>query len=164
MNELLPSPNITSVDERGQMQQMKSYLFQLKEALEFILTNIGIDNLSVTLQEKLSAIGVSIEEAKTDADERQQATTKLVQDTKVSVTDVINSKLFQLEMENMKEYTDKAIEKENTRATSHTNRKIVEVRQYTDLEVSKTKKYADEILIQAKAYTDEQVAANHPTT
>lgn len=149
MNELLPSPNITSHDEKGQVQQIRSYLFQLKEALEFILTNLGTDNFSVVLQNQLSSLGVAIEDAKTDADERQHATTKLVFDKQLTVADVVNSELFNLEMENIKEYVNLAMTQERVKNT----KKLMEI----DKSISDT-------LVSAKKYTDEKIAVYHPKT
>lgn len=47
MYDILPfPPNITATDAKEQVSQLYNYLNQFKEALEFILTNISVDNLS----------------------------------------------------------------------------------------------------------------------
>lgn len=100
MQDLLPSPNITSPNDREQIRQILSYLFQLKEALEFILTNIGSENLSVTLQKQLMTLGGSIQAVQSEVDEKQQVAVSIAKDSQVTVSDVINSELFKLEKTN----------------------------------------------------------------
>lgn len=106
MNELLPSPHITALNDKEQIQQMRSYLFQLKESLEFILTNIGTENLSDTLLKDLKNMGMSIAEVQSDVDMRQKTTVGLINESNLTVSDVINSALFEAEIQEVKDYAD----------------------------------------------------------
>ncbi len=106
MNELLPSPHITALNDKEQIQQMRSYLFQLKESLEFILTNIGTENLSDTLLKDLKNMGMSIAEVQSDVDMRQKTTVGLINESNLTVSDVINSALFAAEIQEVKDYAD----------------------------------------------------------
>ena len=47
MSDILSMPNITASDTQGQVSQIKSYLIQLNEQLEFALNKISTDNTSV---------------------------------------------------------------------------------------------------------------------
>lgn len=72
---------------------------QFKETLEFILTNIGIDNLSDDLVNKLNILGADIEKTNTVKEEElQQVSSKML-----TVSDVINSEAFKAALTN--EYT-----------------------------------------------------------
>ena len=94
MYDILPFPNITAGSAEEQTAQINNYLIQLKETLEFVLTNISIENLSQDLVAKLSNIG-----AETKSDENyeqiQQLSGKLL-----TVSDVINSNAFKFALEN----------------------------------------------------------------
>lgn len=60
MYDILPFPNITGETPAEQLEQINSYLIQLKEELEFILTGISADNLSEDLRRQLAALGADI--------------------------------------------------------------------------------------------------------
>jgi hypothetical protein len=53
----LPYPNLLSKTDGERIDELVRYLIQLRETLEFTLENIGIDNMSPELREKI--IGVS---------------------------------------------------------------------------------------------------------
>ena len=59
-------PNITATDERGQLTQMKSYLYQFAEQLQWALNTMekGTSSESVVLQDKLGNVLEQTEEAK----------------------------------------------------------------------------------------------------
>ena len=61
MFDVLPFPRITAKTAEGQIDELISYISQLKETLEFILANIGEDNLSPELTEKLNLLGADLE-------------------------------------------------------------------------------------------------------
>ena len=123
MNELLPSPHITALNDKEQIQQMRSYLFQLKESLEFILTNIGKENLSAPMLKELQKIGVSIEEVQNDVDMRQKTTVGLINESNLTVSDVIESALFEAEKAELKEYADNAASEAAQNPGEHTHTK-----------------------------------------
>lgn len=56
MFDMLPFPNISGKTVEEQASQINNYLIQLKESLEFVLTNISTDNLSQELIDKLNAL------------------------------------------------------------------------------------------------------------
>ena len=59
----LPYPNLITKTDSERIEELVRYLIQLREALEFTLANISIDNLSPELQERISAVsGVSREQ------------------------------------------------------------------------------------------------------
>lgn len=91
MFDILPFPNITSTDPKEQIAQMNNYLIQLKEELEFILTNISADNLSPELRDKLNSLGAGIQ----TTEEKYEEVTQQVRNQSITVSDVINSPLFE---------------------------------------------------------------------
>lgn len=90
MYDILPFPNITATDAKDQVAQMNNYLIQLKESLEFILTNISADNLSPELVKELRNLGA---EVKTTQEVQTDATQQIVQKI-ITVPDVVHSDLF----------------------------------------------------------------------
>lgn len=90
MYDILPFPNITATNIEGLKAQTNDYLIQLKETLEFAITNISTDNLSQDLIGKLNALGADIEKnVEESADQLQQ-----VSNNALSISDVINSSAF----------------------------------------------------------------------
>ena len=89
MMDLLPFPNIIATEPREQLAQLKDYLYQFKEDLEFILSNLNENNLSQELIDKLNSIGADID--KDDDDNDQLGQMKIV-----TVSDIINSTAFEL--------------------------------------------------------------------
>lgn len=97
MYDMLPFPNITATKPEEQVEQINNYLIQFKETLEFILMNISMDNLSKDLADKITSLGSSIEKSSVErAEEIQQVTNKMGGS---SVSDIINSPLFQTELD-----------------------------------------------------------------
>lgn len=90
MYDMLPFPNITAKDAEEQVSQINNYLIQFKETLEFILTNISIDNLSQDLITKLNDMGADIEKSIEERDDQLQQ----VSNKTLTVSDVINSSAF----------------------------------------------------------------------
>ena len=102
MYDILPFPNITATDAKEQVSQINNYLIQLKEELEFILTNISADNLSPELLEQIRSLGA---EVKTTKEEQLDATQQITQKM-IGVTDVVTHMGFLPENPNEKLYTD----------------------------------------------------------
>lgn len=99
MYDIFSFPNITGGTNEEQIAQIYSYLIQLKEELEFQLMSISEENLSADLVSKLNSLGADIEQNKIDREDQiQQVATK-----SLSVSDVINSAMFQAEMESAKQ-------------------------------------------------------------
>lgn len=97
MYDMLPFPHITATKPEEQVAQINNYLVQFKETLEFILMNISMDNLSKDLADKITSLGSSIEKSSVErAEEIQQVTNKMGGS---SVSDIINSPLFQTELD-----------------------------------------------------------------
>lgn len=91
MYDMLPFPNITANNIEELTFQTNNYLIQFKETLEFILTNIGADNLSQDLMEKLNSLGAEVEKTIEETDDQfQQVALKTI-----TVADVINSSAFE---------------------------------------------------------------------
>ena len=95
MFDILPFPNITSTDTKEQVSQINNYLIQLKEELEFILTNLSADNLSPELRDRLNSLGAEIKTSQ----EKYEEVTQQVGGGSITVSDVINSPLFESAME-----------------------------------------------------------------
>ena len=91
MYDMLPFPNITGTSVGEQTAQINNYLIQFKETLEFILTNISVDNLSPALIDKLNGLGAEIEKTTEEATEQIQQ----VSNKALTVSDVINSQAFE---------------------------------------------------------------------
>jgi hypothetical protein len=90
MYDILPFPNITATDAKGQVSQINNYLIQLKEELEFILTNISADNLSPELLSQIRSLGAEVKTTK----EEQVETTQQITQRMISVSDVVESDAF----------------------------------------------------------------------
>lgn len=90
MYDILPFPNITATDAKEQVAQINNYLIQLKETLEFTLTNISADNLSPELAKELRNLGA---EVKTTQEEQADATQQIAQRI-ITVPDVVYSQMF----------------------------------------------------------------------
>jgi predicted nucleic acid-binding protein len=83
------------------MEEMINFLIQFKETLEFILANIGIDNLSDELVNKLNSLGAEIEKTnEVKEEEMQQVSNKML-----TVSDVINSEAFKSALTNEYQFT-----------------------------------------------------------
>lgn len=107
MFEFLPHPEIRATTVAELNGQINDYLFRLKEALEFELSSIDIDNLSPEFRKKLDAIGVditSINEVKDN--EMAQVATNFI-----TIEDVIDSYLLDEKMKPQEERIS-ALEKE----------------------------------------------------
>lgn len=91
MFDILPFPNITGETPAEQLEQMNSYLIQLKDTLEFILTSISADNLSADLRKQLESLGADIETNKTES----EAVTEQIINRALTVDDVIRSSAFE---------------------------------------------------------------------
>lgn len=90
MYDILPFPNITGETPAEQLEQINSYLIQLKEELEFILTRISADNLSEDLRRQLAALGADISTNRTE----QEVVTQQIINRALTVDDVISSTAF----------------------------------------------------------------------
>ena len=94
MMDLLPFPHITATEPKEQLSQVKDYLFQFKEDLEFILSNIGVDNLSQELIDRLNSLGADVDKDNVSNDHLWQIGSKIV-----TVSDVINSRAFDMALD-----------------------------------------------------------------
>lgn len=95
MYDMLPFPNITATDTKEQVVQINNYLIQFKETLEFILTNISVDNLSQDLINKINSLGAEVQKTQSDRDEElQQVTHKIL-----TASDVVNSSAYQADLD-----------------------------------------------------------------
>jgi len=102
MYDMLPFPNINATSIEELSFQTNNYLIQFKETLEFILTNIGADNLSSDLMETLNSLGAEVEKTIEETDDQFQQ----VAGKTITVADVINSPAFNDKIEDAtpKEY------------------------------------------------------------
>lgn len=119
MYDILPFPNITATEPEEQIVQINNYLLQLKEELEFILTNISTENLS---QELLKAITSGV---KSDGFTTEQLS--MVQQMAgkgISISDVVNSKEFAMFSDGLKEYSDQ----NEADANKYTDERIAETK------------------------------------
>lgn len=91
MFDLFEYPNITANDVGELAQQVNHYLVQFKETLEFALTNIGKENLSVDLIATLNTLGADIKMSKT---EQEDQITQVAHNA-LTVSDVLNSEAYE---------------------------------------------------------------------
>ena len=96
MIDMFQFPMFNASDSKELSAQLNDYLIQFKETLEFALMNISTENLSQDLIDKLNTLGADIEKNKEDRDDQ----IKQVTDKTLSVSDFINSKDFELALEN----------------------------------------------------------------
>ena len=96
MYDILPFPNVVSQNPEEQIAQITNYLIQLKETLEFILTDISIDNLSPDLINRLNELGANIDKGEEERNEQMQE----MANKTLTVSDVVNSPAFALAIEN----------------------------------------------------------------
>jgi hypothetical protein len=99
MYDILPFPNITATDAKEQVAQINNYLIQFKETLEFILTNISVDNLSQDLINKLNSLGAEVEKTQVVREEELQQ----VSNRMITVSDVLNSSAYKKDLEELEE-------------------------------------------------------------
>lgn len=102
MLDMLPFPRIMGDTPDKQIVELVTYLVQFKETLEFALRNISTENLSPELVNKLNELGAGIEKSNENReDEIAQVSSKTL-----TVSDVCNSEIFKLAVEDMfKGYT-----------------------------------------------------------
>lgn len=99
MYDIFPFPSITGATAEEKIGQLCNYLIQLKEELEFQLTSISVENLDHELIQKLNDMGANIEKNNQDReDQMQQVATK-----SITVSDVINSAMFEAEVQSIKD-------------------------------------------------------------
>ena len=91
MNDILPFPNTTGITPEEKITNISNYLIQLKEELEFILTNISADNLSPTLIDKLNSLGSDLEKRTEEADDK---ISQVAGKKGITLYDVFNSETF----------------------------------------------------------------------
>lgn len=103
MYDILPFPNITGTTQAEQLVQINNYLIQLKEELEFILANIGVDNLSNELRLRLNSLGSEIALRK----EEQEDSAAQIRKNALTVSDVINSEPFNATIDGIKKELEK---------------------------------------------------------
>lgn len=89
--EQLFKPNLLGATPEENIRILHDYLYQLTDQLEFILDNIGADNLSAPLLNKLNSLGADIEASQTVNSQTQAQIGGL---ELLTVSDVINSAAF----------------------------------------------------------------------
>ena len=90
MYDLLPFPSIMEKTPEKQILELTSYLIQFKESLEFILTNIGTENLSPELMAQLQNLSTA---NGGNTSIMQEEFTQLASRS-LTISDVINSDVF----------------------------------------------------------------------
>lgn len=111
MEHLIPFPNFRAADERNKIKQMEDYLYQLREALELSLTDIGLSNFSAAFRLELQRMGMEMQNVQTNSEESKQRLEK-VSGAQLSVSDVLNSEAYKASIEAVKEET--AVETSNS--------------------------------------------------
>lgn len=90
---MLPILSLTGSTIGEQVRQIELFLYQLRESLEFELSDIDTGNLSPALRGELEKLGVSIEETKKTAEESQERSGTTA-NRMITISDVINSELY----------------------------------------------------------------------
>lgn len=129
MYDMLPFPNIAATNIEELSFQTNNYLIQFKETLEFILTNIGADNLSQDLMEKLNSLGAEVEKTIEETDDQFQQ----VAGNNLTLADVINSSAFEEALEDAKpkKYLESVKRVDDGVIVYAVEEGSVEVKQYT---------------------------------
>ena len=91
MVDMFPFPSITGTTPDEKVKDLTNYMIQFKEALEFTLMNISVDNLSPDLINTLNELGTNIEKNNED---RANEIAQVAQFSSITVSDVLNSDLF----------------------------------------------------------------------
>lgn len=97
MYDKLPFPNIVGATLEEQTFQINNYLIQLKETLEFILSDISEENLSQELITKLNSLGADIEKTNEEKDDQISQ----VANRTLTISDVINSNAFKTALDDV---------------------------------------------------------------
>ena len=87
MYDLLPFPRILGKTPEKRESELMDYLIQFKETLEFALTNIGMENLSPDLADKINKLGQG------DSKVSEETLSQISKGT-FTIYDVVNSDLF----------------------------------------------------------------------
>ena len=90
MYDMLPFPNTIGKTPEEQIAEINNYLIQLKETLEFALSNITEENLSQDLVERLNSLGADVEMSSEELDDQLSQ----IANNTLTVSDVINSSAF----------------------------------------------------------------------
>lgn len=98
---MLPHPNIIARDDANKLRQMESYMYQLHEALELALTDIGPENFSAAFRMELSAIGLQMQNVQTNTEQSQQRVEQ-VNKGQLTVSDVLSSAAYKASIEAVK--------------------------------------------------------------
>lgn len=98
MEHLIPFPNFRAGDDKNKLRQMEDYLYQLREALELSLTDIGPSNFSAAFRMELERIGMEMQNVQTNAEESQQRV-EHVSGAQITVSDVLNSEAYKASIE-----------------------------------------------------------------
>ena len=107
MFDFLPHPEIRASNLAELTAQTNDYLFRLKEALEFELSSIDVNNLSPDFRSKLDALGVDI----TNINETKDSEMAQMANNFITIEDVIGSYLFDEKLKPQEERIS-ALEKE----------------------------------------------------
>ncbi len=98
--EQLYRPQFVGETPEENFRQLTDYLYQLTEQLEFILDNIGEDNLSPTFANQLNALGMDID---ANASKTAEAQSQIGSLDIITVSDVINSPMFAAAINSVKQ-------------------------------------------------------------
>lgn len=105
----IPFPNVGGNNDTERIEQIVAYLLQLRDELDFILSNITLDNLSKEVLEKIESVNQNIKKT----EETQEDQIQQVLNSVLKVDDVLNSKQFKNVLEELEErvnaYTDEKI-------------------------------------------------------
>lgn len=93
MMDRLPFPDVNAHTTEEKVAQLVDYLIRFKEELEFILSDIGVENLSADLQHKISEMG----KPKQNTDEAEAI--YIVKNEKTDITLRVNIETGDLEYE-----------------------------------------------------------------
>lgn len=104
--EQLFRPQLVGETAEENFRQLTDYLYQLTEQLEFILDNIGEDNLSQGLADKLNKLGANIDANATLTSEAQSRIGSL---DIITVSDVLNSPMFNSALNSVKPKEDTGV-------------------------------------------------------
>ena len=143
-------PNITATDERGQLTQMKSYLYQFAEQLQWALNTMekGTSSESVVLQDKLGNVLEETEEAKA------YDTFSSIKDLIIKSADIVEA--YYEEIDNMLSLSGKYVAQ-----AEFGDKGVAEYIKETSMSVCATPEYIDQKFTKTEIIDGEAVSSQY---
>lgn len=143
-------PNITATDERGQLVQMKSYLYQFAEQLQWALNTMekGTSSESIVLQDKVGNVLEQTEEAKA------YDTFNSIKDLIIKSADIVEA--YYEEIDNLLSLSGKYVAQ-----AEFGDKGVAEYIKETSMSVCATPEYIDQKFTKTETINGEEVTSQY---